>query len=562
MKPTTGSENVYDVIILGGGIAGSMLACILARNGASVLVLEKGSHPKFAIGESTVPHFSLMMAIMSQRYQIPEFENLSYFYAVFRKVSASAGLKRHFGFVYHREGQRYDPREVIQLVLPDYPHGPESHLFRQDVDAYMFQVALRYGAVGRQNVTVTGVQLDDDGVRIEVGGGETLEGRFLVDATGHQSILAQTYGLREEPSRLATRSRAVFTHLADVKPYDDCIGGKKGNGFPRRWNQGTLHHLIPEGWMWVIPFDNHRGSRNRLCSIGLNLNLRLAPATGMSAAEEIEHYAKRYPELGRQLEGAVPVRDWVSTGRLQYSSHTTVGSRFCLLAHAAGFIDALYSRGLPNTAEIINALAPTLLGALEDGVFTRQRFEHVEDLQQKLLAYNDRLVHCSYISFRHFELWNAWYRIWMLGTFLGSLKKFKVIDAFMRTGDRSLFDLLDERRHPGSLCPELDGYDELFGAAATAVEEVEAGEADPERVADHVITLLREATFVPPAFGLDDPANHCVDFNLANLTKTYFWGRRKAPPEVHELLSFSPWVFLSQSLDYLKTRYLRGGRPG
>jgi FADH2 O2-dependent halogenase len=49
----------FDVTLLGAGIAGTVLAAILARHGLKVVVLEEGDHPKFAIGESTIPEFTL-----------------------------------------------------------------------------------------------------------------------------------------------------------------------------------------------------------------------------------------------------------------------------------------------------------------------------------------------------------------------------------------------------------------------------------------------------------------------------------------------------------------------
>ena len=44
----------YHVAILGAGIAGSMLAAVLARNGVRVLLVDAATHPRFAVGESTI----------------------------------------------------------------------------------------------------------------------------------------------------------------------------------------------------------------------------------------------------------------------------------------------------------------------------------------------------------------------------------------------------------------------------------------------------------------------------------------------------------------------------
>ncbi|MBC2908372.1 FAD-dependent oxidoreductase, partial [Streptomyces sp. PSKA01] len=157
--------------------------------------------------------------------------------------------------------------------------------------------------------------------------------------------LAQKFGVREEPSRLRHQSRSLFTHMIGVKPYEDTLPqGTHQN--PSPWSEGTLHHLFEGGWMWVIPFDNHPLSTSPLCSVGINLDPRIHPVPeGLSPEEEFRAFIARFPDIAPQFEGAVATRDWVRTGRLQYSSKQTVGYRWCLTSHAAGFVDALFSRG-------------------------------------------------------------------------------------------------------------------------------------------------------------------------------------------------------------------------
>ena len=62
----------YDVAILGSGIGGSMLACILARHGVSTLLLEGASHPRFTIGESLIPETGIRLRIIGEKYGVPE----------------------------------------------------------------------------------------------------------------------------------------------------------------------------------------------------------------------------------------------------------------------------------------------------------------------------------------------------------------------------------------------------------------------------------------------------------------------------------------------------------
>ncbi|MGK7876737.1 MAG: NAD(P)-binding protein [Xenococcaceae cyanobacterium] len=96
----------FDTIILGSGISGTALASILANHGFSVLLLEKGTHPRFAIGEAMLPESSMWMWIVGERFGVPELKNLSNVKTVRQHVSSSCGVKRLLGFLYHKEGEK------------------------------------------------------------------------------------------------------------------------------------------------------------------------------------------------------------------------------------------------------------------------------------------------------------------------------------------------------------------------------------------------------------------------------------------------------------------------
>lgn len=181
----------HDVIIVGGGIGGSTLAAILARHGVRVLMVEASGHPRFAIGESTVPETIMGLRNLALRYDVPEIGDLSAHGTLSKKVSAGSGVKRNFSFVYHREGLRSKPTEYTQYPTWGPPIGPDSHFFRQDVDAYMYQVALSYGAKGLTYTPVTDVAFGADGVTIETEGEGEFTAGYLVDAGGMRSILGE-----------------------------------------------------------------------------------------------------------------------------------------------------------------------------------------------------------------------------------------------------------------------------------------------------------------------------------------------------------------------------------
>ena len=71
-----------------------------------------------------------------------------------------------------------------------------------------------------------------------------------------------------------------------------------------------------------------------------------------------------------------------------------------------------------NTVKVIYALLDPLLEALATDKFDKEAFLSIDRRQQKILDYNDYLVNCAFISWDDFDLWNAWLRVFGLGTFL------------------------------------------------------------------------------------------------------------------------------------------------
>ncbi|MGC4868602.1 NAD(P)/FAD-dependent oxidoreductase [Micromonospora sp. DT53] len=556
----------YDVAIIGSGLSGTMLAACLARNGAKVLIVDGATHPRFAIGESTIPATSMMMRLVSERYGVPEIKWLSTFEGVQSKINTTSGVKRNFGFVYHRPGERQDPRETHMFPIPKVTHT-ESHFYRQDIDNWMLTVAAKYGTTVRQQVRITGVEVDDDGVTLAHTGGH-FRAKFVVDASGFRSVLAEQFGLREEPSRFRHQSRSLFTHMVGIRPYDE-IAPKSRYGHPSPWHDGTLHHLFPGGWMWVIPFDNHLRGTNDLCSVGLQLDPRVHPVPDCSPEEEFRRFIARFPDIAPQFAEARAVRDWTRTGRLQYSSRQTVGYRWCLTSHAAGFLDPLFSRGLSNSLETMHALVHRLLSAIADDDFSVERFEYMQEFEQGLLDFNDDLVANAYTSFGDWRLWDAWFRIWSLGQFIATFEVNRAYAKFLDTRDPAVLAPLERPWWRGRVIPQDSPYGavmELLQQVNDMTRAVQEGRAESGATAAELLRLLREADFVPPAWGLADPNNQWTDASFLEIGRTLRWARKKAPKAVGDLTydgltlfmkkRFSPGEFaVGEELKHLLARW-------
>src|SRR5438093_8714650 len=161
----------FDVAILGNGLSGSMLATILGKKGLSVVLIDAEQHPRFQVGESTIPHTSLIVSILAEKYDLPELEHLVDTQRLAKHVCTTCCIKRHFGYVFHRPSQPYDPNEGLQFGTSA---RDENHWFRQDIDAYLHNLAVHYGAVPRQKTRVTSLEINKQGVKLQTSTGEEI----------------------------------------------------------------------------------------------------------------------------------------------------------------------------------------------------------------------------------------------------------------------------------------------------------------------------------------------------------------------------------------------------
>jgi FADH2 O2-dependent halogenase len=410
----------YDIAIIGSGISGSTLGAILARNGLRVIIFEAGTHPKFAIGESMILETSETMRAMAELFDVPE---LAYFSSenYMAHIGTSHGVKRHFSYLHHSEGQPQNPTRSLQAVIPKRPHGYELHIHRQDSDYFLTSVAIRYGATVLQSTPVKDITLQPDGVEILTLQGQIYQADYVVDAGGMRSLLADKFGWRSRD--LQAHTRTIYTHMLDLPCYNSVGLSHEGYGIPFPVSQGTLHHIFHGGWLWVIPFNNHARSTNPLVSVGLQLDPRIHPMRpDLSPEEEFFAFIARFPSIAAQFTGARAARAWARTDRLQYTATHVVGERFCLLGHAAGFIDPLYSKGLYTTLMSTALLGHLLLDAHRDGDYAAERFRPLEELTLRYVAAHDRVVANSIKSWSNYKLWAVYSVLWMFGAYLEYVK--------------------------------------------------------------------------------------------------------------------------------------------
>ena len=145
-------ELTTDIVILGSGFGGSLLALILARAGKSVAMVDRSRHPKFAIGESSTPLADRTLAQMADAYGIPELRPLCHWGSLKReRPQLLCGKKR--GFTYFDQttdedltGENFDARRLLVSASVDDEHS-DTHWLRSDVDQFIFQLAKASGVV-------------------------------------------------------------------------------------------------------------------------------------------------------------------------------------------------------------------------------------------------------------------------------------------------------------------------------------------------------------------------------------------------------------------------------
>ena len=139
-----------DLAIVGSGFGGSVLAMIAARLGHRVTLLERGSHPRFAIGESASPLAGVLIEQLADRYDLPRLRPLSAYGPWQRAYPAVVcGLKRGFTYFRHERGQAYRPQadRSNQLLVAASPSDEvgDTHWLRSDVDHFLVREAIALG---------------------------------------------------------------------------------------------------------------------------------------------------------------------------------------------------------------------------------------------------------------------------------------------------------------------------------------------------------------------------------------------------------------------------------
>jgi FADH2 O2-dependent halogenase len=357
-----------DLAIVGSGFGGSILAMVACRLGLRVALIERGRHPRFAIGESSSPLAGILIEQLAGRYDLPRLKPLAAFGAWRRAYpDVVCGLKRGFTYFKHEEGRPFAAAadRSNHLLVAASPHDEiaDTHWLRADVDAFLMREALALGADYADDVQLESIEWTASGEPAlhgtRHGAPLCVRARGVIDATGPRGFLSRALSIPAHDFPGYPGTQALFSHFTDVTRCDEMAeyagAGARGESPPYPVDDAALHHVFDGGWMWVLRFGNGVTSAGVAVVDALAEELRLAD--GEPAWRRV---LDRFPTVHAQFAGARPTRRFDHMPRLSYRAGAAAGPRWALLPSAAAFVDPLFSTGFPLTLLGIERLAPLL----------------------------------------------------------------------------------------------------------------------------------------------------------------------------------------------------------
>lgn len=403
-----------DVAILGSGFGGSLCAMMLHRRGMLPVLLDRGRHPRFAIGESSTPVADLVLRSLARDFDLPRVLPLAKYGTWLRTYpELMCGLKRGFTYFRHDPGERFAPdpkhRNELLVAASSDDERSDTHWLRADVDGFL---AAEAAAMGIPVLDETRVTLSQEvrGWRLEgtrLGEPVVIRAPFLIDATGEAGVVLKHLGIRDRNDLLQTHSRGLFAHFAGLTPWRAHLLARGASlaDHPFCCDDSALHQVFDEGWMWQLRF------RNGVVSAGFAIESQEFPLDSeISIDQEWCDILARMPSLEEQFRPSTivaPEGGLRRTGRLQRRAAQAVGMNWAALPNTAGFIDPLHSTGIGHTLCGLERLVPILSEHRSDPERRLAALQNYEATVFAELELIDLLVSGCYLGRRQFPLFAA-----------------------------------------------------------------------------------------------------------------------------------------------------------
>ena len=396
------------VLVIGSGFAGSLMAMVARRLGFKTGLIERGKHPRFVIGESTTPLTNLILEELAKEYDLTGVRPLCK-WGTWQKHAPhlACGLKRGFTFYHHQFDRPFGKESAgrNQLLVGASPRDEvaDTHWYRADFDHYLVQQAQACGVEYWDETDVSGVTELHDGMRI-VGTRRNqvldLTADFLIDATGPRGFLHRKLDLSEKPFATLPPTQALFSHFTGVGSLPDCFR-LPGRVAPYPPEQAAVHHIFPGGWIWALKFNNG------ITSAGVAATDEVSRSLDLSSGEPgWKRLLKRLPSLRQVFASARSVIPFVHQPRLAFQSARIAGPCWALLPSAAGVVDPLLSTGFPLTLLGIQRIGRALRTHGQSQAF-RKAMDDYAVITALELQTTSKLVAALYATMDRFEVFKA-----------------------------------------------------------------------------------------------------------------------------------------------------------
>ena len=359
-----------EVVIVGSGFAGSLLARVLAVLGYDVVLLERGTHPRFAIGESTTPLANLSLERLGMRYGLADCYHLATHGRWMRSSARAASRPEARVHLLPPPSRSTVRRPWIEVGAAAGRGEPGRRALGHALDARrrgssFVRQAVAAGVDYRDRTEVTRAEFAADGARLEGtrdGVPFELHAGFVIDASGPGGFLERQLSIPSGIERTETRAAIVFSHFDGVRLMSDVVPGMPDGPYPDDW--AAVHHLIDEGWMYSLRYDDGVTSAGFLLTPrgiasleGGRLDrcggaLAHAPATLSDDRERVRRCEAAHADRLRPA--------------IQHRLTRATGERWAMLPHAYAFVDPLFSTGIAWGLRAVERLALAFEAAASD----------------------------------------------------------------------------------------------------------------------------------------------------------------------------------------------------